>query len=428
MTFNEIIGLFDNLIPKTSGYNINKNSLIDIDTLKNYKFNKIVKHCDLYNLYKNEMINFIKNNSKYIESEKIKTSFVLFGKSFSDEYTFIDLINNLIDEFILEHFPFYMSIYEVNSIGTFDLVSNKYFKYYDDTINSSKIYFEPLNNNFFEVLYDTLDKIAINYKMKTIGSHIFVTFENIYQKVRIYNLEDLNIKSKKILSMDSLFIKSETSNLFSLLNNSLNKNNSILTKMLDNDLKTDVKVKVLFRFCKKIKLLNLTSAFYNNFQIKNKTGQLVLYKEIDPIQKYDFNINKFNQPFNINNMTTKYKIIKPILNHQLNKASNSIIKYIPKTQIKSTIRKETKVITPKEYTETQKPMEIIKIFNLFNDQKLINDKLRVLNKFIFDSTVKNQLKLQISNKDPIRMNEINGDVLTNLKSILTVVLDQLNEI
>ena len=72
--------------------------------------------------------------------------------------------------------------------------------------------------------------------------------------------------------------------------------------------------------------------------------------------------------------------------------------------------------------------EYWKVFNLFNDQKLINDKLRVLNKFIFDSTVKNQLKLQISNKDPIRMNEINGDVLTNLKSILTVVLDQLNEI
>jgi len=152
MTFNEIIGLCDNLIPKICGYNINKNSLIDIDTLKNYKFNKIVNHYDLYDLYKNEMINYIKDNSKYIESEKIKTSFVLFGKSFSDEYTFIDLINNLIDEFILENFPFTMSIYEVNSVGTFDLVSNKYFKYYDDTINSSKIYFEPLNNNFFEVL------------------------------------------------------------------------------------------------------------------------------------------------------------------------------------------------------------------------------------------------------------------------------------
>ena len=169
MTFNEIIGFCDNLIPKICGYNINKNSLIDIDTLKNYKFNKIIQHNDLYSLYKNEMINYIKNNSKYIESEKIKTSFVLFGKSFSDEYTFIDLINNLIDEFILENFPFYMSIYEVNSVGTFDLVTNKYFKYYDDSINSSKIYFEPLNYNFFEVLYDTLDKIAINYKMKTSG-------------------------------------------------------------------------------------------------------------------------------------------------------------------------------------------------------------------------------------------------------------------
>ena len=426
MTFNEIIGLFDNLIPKTSGYNINKNSLIDIDTLKNYKFNKIVKHYDLYNLYKNEMINFIKNNSKYIENEKIKTSFVLFGKSFSNEYTFMDLINNLIDEFILEHFPFTMSIIEVNSVGTFDLVSNKYFKCYDDTINSSKIYFEPLNNNFFEVLYDTLDKIKINYKMKTIGSHIFVTFENIYQKVRIYNLEDLNIKSKKILSMDSLFIKSELSNLNSLLNNSLNKNNSILTKMLDNDLKTDVKVKVLFRFCKKIKLLNLSSAFYNNFE--SKSNKLVLYKEIDPIKKYDFDNNKFNQPFNINNMTTKYKIIKPVSNHNLNNMSSTLLKYNPKAQIKSTIRKETKVIIPKEYTETKKPMEMVKVFNLFNDQKLINDKLRVLNKFIFDSTVKNQLKLQISNKEPTRMNEINSDVLTNLKSILTVVLDQLNEI
>jgi len=424
MTFNEIIGLCDNLTPKICGYNINKNSLIDIDTLKNYKFNKILNHYDLYDLYKNEMINCIKNNSKYIESQK-KTSYVLFGKSFSDEYTFIDLINNLIDEFILENFPFYMSIFEVNSIGTFDLVSNKYFKYYNDSINSSKIYFEPLNYNFFEVLYDTLDRIVINYKMKTIGSHIFITFENIYQKVIIYNLEDLNIKSKKMLSMDSLFINSEISNLFSLLNNSPIKDKSLLIKMIQNDLNHN-NLKVLFRFCQKRKLLNLTSAFYNNFE--SKSNKLVLYKEIDPIKKYDLNNNKFNQPFNINNMTTKYKVIKPISSHNLNNISSTLIKYNPNAPLKSTIRKETKVITPKEYTEANKPMEIMKIFNLFNDQKLINDKLRVLNKFIFDSTVKNQLKLQISNKEPTRMNEINGDVLTSLKSVLTVVLDQLNEI
>jgi len=127
-------------------------------------------------------------------------------------------------------------------------------------------------------------------------------------------------------------------------------------------------------------------------------------------------------------MTTQYKINKPISNHHLNKVSNSIIKYNPKTSIKSSIKKDNKVIIPKDYSETKKPIEIIKVFNLFNDQKLINDKLKVLNKFIFDSTVKNQLKLQLSNKDPTIMNKINGDVLTNLKSILTVVLDQLNEI
>jgi hypothetical protein len=196
--------------------------------------------------------------------------------------------------------------------------------------------------------------------------------------------------------------------------------------MLQNDLNHN-NLKVLFRFCQKRKLLNLTSAFYNNFE-SNKSDKLVLYKEIDSIKKYDFNNNKINKSFNINNMATNYKIIKPVSSHNLNNMSSTLIKYNPKAPIKSSIKKETKVITPKEYTETQKPMEIIKVFNLFNDQKLINDKLRVLNKFIFDSTVKNQLKLQISNKEPTRMNEINGDVLTSLKSVLTVVLDQLNEI
>jgi hypothetical protein len=195
--------------------------------------------------------------------------------------------------------------------------------------------------------------------------------------------------------------------------------------MIQNDLNHN-NLKVLFRFCQKRKLLNLSSAFYNNFE--SKSNKLVLYKEIDPIKKYNFDNNKFNQPFNINNMTIKYKIIKPVSNHNLNNMSSTLLKYNPKAQIKSTIRKETKVIIPKEYTKTKKPIEMVKVFNLFNDQKLINDKLIVLNKFIFDSTVKNQLKLQISNKEPTRMNEINGDVLTNLKSILTVVLDQLNEI
>jgi hypothetical protein len=240
-------------------------------------------------------------------------------------------------------------------------------------------------------------------------------------------LEDLNIKSNKILKMDSLFIKSEISNLNSLLINSEVKNKSIMIKMLENDI-NNVNVKVLFRFCQKKKLLNLTSAFYDNFQIKNKSNQLVLYKEINPIQKYNYNNNKISNTFDFNKMTTQYKINKPISNHHLNKVSNSIIKYNPKTSIKSSIKKDAKVIIPKDYSETRKPMEIIKVFNLFNDQKLINDKLIVLNKFIFDSTVKNQLKLQLSNKDPTRINEINGDVLTNLKSILTVVLDQLNEI
>ena len=48
MTFNEIIGLCDNLIPKICGYNIDTNSLIETDTMKNYKFNKIINHYDLY--------------------------------------------------------------------------------------------------------------------------------------------------------------------------------------------------------------------------------------------------------------------------------------------------------------------------------------------------------------------------------------------
>ncbi len=451
MGFNEIIGLFDNLVSTGSGYNNKNNSLVESNTSKDFKFNKVVDNLSLYDEYKNELLKNLQYNSVFVPTNQITNTFILFGNPFDKTFTFMNLINKVIDEFIIETFPFSMNLIEINNIGSFDFINNKYFNFNDEyqkNFSSSKIYLDPLDKTFITRIFEITDKIDKNYKFRTLGSHLILTFENVYHKIRIYNLEDFNCDPFTMTPVNSSFITLEISYLNSLLTSSntspKNKNKSTLTKLLQSDLKISNISKVLFRFCKNLRLLNLSTTFYNYFQNKNSNkllnkpnknhGQLILYKEIDPIKKYDSNKNLINNTFDFNKITSHFNYIKPIPNENLNKMSTSLIKYVPKTPIHSPIENESfdakpDLIIPKDYNEINKPMEIVKYVKMFSqDQTLIFDKLKVLNKFVFDSTVKNQIKLQIGHKDNTKIAEVNKDLLINMKSLLSVVLDQLNQI
>lgn len=439
MGFNEIIGLFDNLVSFSSGYNCKNNSLIECNTFKDFKFNKVIDNLSLNDEYKNELLKSLQHNSILVPTNQITNTYILFGASFDNTFTFMNLINKLIDEFILETFPFSMNIIEINNNGAFDFINYKYLNYNEESLknlNSSTIYLDPLDETFINRIFDIIGKIDKNYKFRTIGSHFVLTFENIYHKIKIYNLEDLNLEPFSMSTINSKFITSEISFINSILTVKKssyikkNKNKSILIKMLQSDLKTSTVTKVLFRFCRNLRLLNLSSSFYNYFQNKNKPGQLVLYKEIDPIKKYDSNNNLTNNVFDINKVTSKFNYIKPIPNENLNKMTSTLVKYVPKSSIKKiSFDSKPDIIIPKDYNEINKPMEIIKYTNFLNqNQNLIFDKLKVLNKFVFDSTVKNQIKLQIGHKDNSKIAEVNKDLLINMKSLLSVVLDQLNQI
>jgi hypothetical protein len=60
---------------------------------------------------------------------------------------------------------------------------------------------------------------------------------------------------------------------------------------------------------------------------------------------------------------------------------------------------------------------------------VINDEIMaIINKFMFESTVKNQIKLQTIYRDNSKINELNKELLINMKSLLLVLLEQLNQI
>ncbi len=435
MEINEIIAFFDFSVSYCSGYYNNNNSLEENTITKKYKFNRIIENMALNQEYKQELIKHLQYNSVFVPTDKIMNSFVLFGNTFDYTYSFTNLINQLIDEFILETFPFSINIINITNDGDFDLINNKKINFeeeFTNNFNSTKINLDPLDTKFINKIFNLTDKLTANYNSRTLGSHIVIMFENIYQKTTIYNLEDLNINYSKLSDLNAAYISLQISKLNSLLifNNS-GKDKSPLIKMLDNDFKNNTIVKVLFRFCKNLRLLNLSASFYDFIENK-KSNQLVLYKSIDPIKNYDPAQNKLNTKFDINKITTHFNHIKPIPNEKLNKMSTDLVKYFPKTPINSP---KTELITKKppllikEYDEKNKPMEIIKYISMLNqDQSVIFDKLKILNKFLFDSSVKNQIKLQIGHKDNSKISEVNKDLIINMKSLLSVVLDQLNQI
>ncbi len=440
MGINEIIAFFDFSVSYCSGYYNNNNSLEDNTFTKKYKFNRIIENMTLNQEYKLELIKHLQYNSVFVPTDKITNSFVLFGNTFDYTYGFTNLINQLIDEFILETFPFSINIINITNDGVFDLINYKKINFEEEFTNnfiSTKINLDPLDSTFINKIFNLTDKLTKNYNSRIMGSHVIIMFENIYQKTTIYNLEDLNINSSKLTDINAAYISLQISKINNLLlfNNTI-KDNSPLIKMLDSEFKNNSIVKVLFRFCNNLRLLNLSASFYDFIENKKKATQLVLYKTIDPIKNYNTDNNKLNAKFDINKITSHFNHIKPIPNEKLNKTSTGLVKYFPKTPInspKTELKTENITKKPplliKEYDEKNKPMEIIKYVSMFKqDQSNIFDKLKILNKFLFDGSVKNQIKLQIGHKDNSKISEVNKDLIINMKSLLSVVLDQLNQI
>ena len=81
MGFNEIIGLFDNLVSTGSGYNNKNNSLVESNTSKDFKFNKVVDNLSLYDEYKNELLKNLQYNSVFVPTNQITNTFILFGNT-----------------------------------------------------------------------------------------------------------------------------------------------------------------------------------------------------------------------------------------------------------------------------------------------------------------------------------------------------------
>jgi hypothetical protein len=52
----------------------------------------------------------------------------------------------------------------------------------------------------------------------------------------------------------------------------------------------------------------------------------------------------------------------------------------------------------------------------------------IFNKFLFNHTVKNHLKLQKANKEPEKLKVVNDEIISEMRAMLTVMLDQYNDL
>jgi hypothetical protein len=193
--------------------------------------------------------------------------------------------------------------------------------------------------------------------------------------------------------------------------------------------------KVLFRFTKNLRLLNLSSKFYDYFSKKSK--QTILSKENDSIKNNELNKIKASLIKN----SAKTPVQSPVEKDSIDKKCSFILSdSTEETQDSSEEKQDSseekqdslnqiQINKLSDNNQINKPIEYIKFLSVFKkDQSQMFDKLNFFNKFVFDSTVKNQIKLQNANKDNTKIAEINTDVLTNMKALLSVVLDNLNQI
>ncbi len=396
-------------------YNINGNLL----TVNNneFTFNKIFKNIDINDVYQNEIIDKVTDNSLRSDSIKQFETFILLGK-----HSFYNIFDQITDEFNKQTCVYNFYIHEILSSGIRDYMTSKYFLLNDEIKNNfanHSFYIDPTMINHKKKLSE-IKKILLNKQRKYL-SHLILTVENFYQSVTIYFLHDL-CKTIEDNRNTGFFMYKDYFDLKQLLEKSSDptyNDNSELIDLISLDLETNVSTILNLTNPNHIKTCKLATLFKNNKEIT----QLVPFTKIQRSIILD---STFATQYNSSALVKKfikpehnYKVLNPPDKNNIENANNSLVKY--EKPLNKKIIKNTKEV-PNSIS-----YELIK-YKIIEDPELIHQSLIVYNKFLFDSCVKNQLNLKKGHQNTALIKQTNNDVLINMKSILTVILEKLNEL
>ncbi len=442
--------------------NLNKNLLC--------KFTKLINNGQkMSTTYYSQIINQLKDNSLKVPTIKTSKTVFLIG---DHEKHFSGLIEKIIEEFIYETVGFNFYIHEIKYNGVYDMVLNKMFDINLEKSNGflkTKIFLDGFDKDASKKKNQIIDSIESNMNRKKDLTYIIATFENIYNKITIYNLSDLEnivdtektdiVNHKNYFGLiDYNFIKSRLLNIY--LNKSQISTESHLMKYFLTDI-TD-NIKVIYNLTKispkTWELVNMFHTFVTS-QSKNQMALVpfVPYnklptKPVDVPKSYSLNngfISKYSKSNNVLKPYEKsgnnYKILDKPSFFDLNNFNGGLVKYShkhksisPKIKDKPKPPKKQDGYHPDEESDGIKPYidknvdslvhELVKYIHKPQDPVLTFDKLAIYNKFIFNHTVKNHLKLQKASKEPEKLKVINDEIISEMRAMLTVLLDQFNDL
>lgn len=456
----EIICLIDNPNDKTIKYSTSNNSISQINSNKSYKFNRLIIEENKYDFYYEEIIQCMKYNYLHNKNKKFNYIFIIYGNAFDNSYSFYNLINDIIDDFIMQTYTFSINglILDINSAT--DILSNKIIDFdfeLNNDFKSTEQIFDPSDPNIFDEIDRVMNNVNININHNKMLSHYIFTLNNYNQKITLINLSDLvNVSDNYINSYnkDKFFINSEVTSLnIFLLDFKSNfkeaSNNSKLTQIIKKMMVNDTICRTIFSYVPNDKLLRLSEFFYDYYSDKNKQKPIIFNKNNELVIK----VPKYEPSPQIlkikpEKITEFFKPIIPSPTDKLNKESSELINYSKNNQIipfgnlnkKSNIKPNKsrqkmnsnllkRPLKEKIYKEPKKsePFELIKYIPEKYDSEILYEKTCIFNKFLFEKCVKNQLKLQEAyrNKDLIESNS--KEVLIQMKAMLCVLLDQINE-
>ena len=456
-----------------SNYIINDNEIIYksdfMDKKLSCKFSKMINNDNRMSTnYYSEIIYELKENSLKVPSVKNTNTIFLIGEH---NNTFSGLIKKLIDEFGHETVPFNFYIHEIKYNGVYDLILNKFFDINIEKSNGfskSKIFLDGFDKDINKKKNEIIESLENTINGKKDLSYIICTFENYYNKITIYNLSDIeNIIDTEKTDIISLRAYTEPKfpinykNYFGLIDHNLIKatllnikldkdkimEESHLMNYFDDSIKNNFKVIYnLTRFSPRT--WELVSLFYT-YAKKNSQLAIIPYKkpEQKPVnvpKNYTLNstmITKYNKSNNILKPKEKsgnnYKILEKPPSLKLNDLSGGLVKYGNKHKIVSAVTKGKPKNTDdndffglkKNYSNNDKLVfELMKHLSQPEDPVLTFDKLMIYNKFMFNQCVKNQLKLQNAHNNPKNLKTVNDEITCEMRALLTVMLDQINEL
>lgn len=456
-----------------TNYIINNNEIIYKSQIinKNFscKFSKIIESKKpMLTNYCSEIINGLKENSLTVPVSKKTQTIFLIGEH---NNTFSKLVGKLIEEFAFESISFNFYIHEIKYNGVYDMVLNKFFDINLEKSNGflkTKIFLDGFDKDINKKKIQIVDSIEKNIERKKDLTYIVCTFENYYNKITIYNLADIeniiDTENTNIVNyknyfglIDHNYIKS------SLLNISIDKNKieeeSHLMNYFLNDI--DGNFKVIYNLTKiSPKTWELVSLFYDyactkaNTNNKNHMALVPFVEPSDIPKNYSLNSNIISQYKKSKNILkpkevspNNYKILNKPSPFELNNFSGNLVKYSNKHKLVSPILKEktnpkpnkksnghypddesdeTKIYSDKDVDKLV--FELVKYIQKPQDPILTFDKLAIFNKFMFTQTVKTQLKLQKASKEPEKLHTINNEIICEMRALLTVMLDQINDL